>query len=135
MKVKPDYAIGELSDLQKRQSLSFTINVKDVVLSGFLVVTEQGIRAYKNSCPHWGVELNWKPDEFFNVDFTHLLCSVHGALFKPDDGECIFGPCVRQHLEPIPVTVIDGTLYFSGKLSGPVGGNPDEIIKSSHIQK
>lgn len=69
MKVKPDYAICELADLQKLQSLSFTLNVKDEVVAGFLVVTEQGFRAYKNSCPHWGVELNWKPDEILQCGF------------------------------------------------------------------
>ncbi|MDO8845777.1 Rieske (2Fe-2S) protein [Methylicorpusculum sp.] len=115
MKSKSDHPICELTELQGRPSLSFTLNVKDDVIAGFLVVTAQGFRAYKNSCPHWGVELNWKPDEFFNVDLTHLMCSVHGALFKPDDGECIVGPCVRQRLVPIPITVMDGIVYYSGK--------------------
>lgn len=62
-------------------------------LTGFLFLDGNTPRAYVNKCPHMGVELNWMPGRFMDIDNLFLQCSTHGALFKPDDGECIAGPC------------------------------------------
>lgn len=62
--------------------------------------------AYINRCPHIGVQLNWLPDQFMSLDKLYLQCSMHGALFRIEDGLCIQGPCTGRSLEPLP-TVID----------------------------
>ena len=51
------------------------------------------VRAYLNSCPHAGVRLDWRPDDFRDYTGEFLLCSLHGALFEPSTGHCFAGPC------------------------------------------
>jgi nitrite reductase/ring-hydroxylating ferredoxin subunit len=36
-------------------------------------------------------------------DGYHLMCHSHGALYRPNDGLCILGPCYGQRLCAIPV--------------------------------
>ena len=67
--------------------------------------------AYLNSCPHTGVTLNWGNDQFFDLSGTYLQCAMHGALFEPSTGYCVWGPCHRQYLLKVPVTVEDGEVY------------------------
>lgn len=51
------------------------------------------VRAYLNSCPHAGVRLDWRPDDFHDYSGEYLLCAMHGALFEPSTGFCVAGPC------------------------------------------
>jgi len=57
--------------------------------------------AYVDQCPHFGVCLNWQPDQYFDRDHQYLQCSTHGALFKIDSGLCIYGPCHGDSLKPV----------------------------------
>lgn len=56
------------------------------------------VHAYLNSCPHAGVRLDWKPDDFRDYTGEFLLCSMHGALFEPATGHCVAGPCRGSRL-------------------------------------
>ena len=51
------------------------------------------VHAYLNSCPHAGVRLDWRPDDFRDYTGAYLLCAMHGALFEPATGHCFAGPC------------------------------------------
>ncbi len=71
------------------------------------------VRAYLNSCPHAGVRLDWRPDDFLDHSGDYLLCAMHGALFEPSSGVCVAGPCRGSRLvelgrcaETEPVLVI-----------------------------
>lgn len=66
--------------------------------------------AYLNHCPHAGWPLNFLPDGFFNADKTLLQCSNHMAMFRPETGECISGPCGGSYLTPIPLTLMETTI-------------------------
>ena len=74
----------------------------------FLVRHGEAVRAYRNVCPHAGNFLNWKADAFLTRDQSLIMCSAHGALFNPADGQCVAGPCVGRSLEPVPVMVEAG---------------------------
>lgn len=63
------------------------------VLPIILVRRDGTVRAYLNSCPHAGVRLDWRPDDFFDYTGQYLLCAMHGALFEPTTGYCLAGPC------------------------------------------
>lgn len=67
---------------------------------------------YRNSCPHYGAPLDWKPDSFLSYDKDLILCSMHDALFTIDDGVCVAGPCPGQSLTPINIEVRDGNLFI-----------------------
>lgn len=79
----------------------------------FLVTVGGEVRAYLNSCPHLGIRLDWMPDRFLDRDGVHIMCATHGALFRPDDGYCIAGPCQDYALEPIAIRIADGAIYLA----------------------
>jgi len=79
----------------------------------FVIRSGGDLRAYVNSCPHIGTPLDWLPDRFFDSSGDHLLCGTHGALFRPQDGLCVRGPCVGQRLAPAPISVEDGAVVLS----------------------
>ncbi len=75
------------------------------------VVRKEGIlAAYRNRCPHTGAPLEWLPDQFLDLDNSFIQCAIHGALFRPEDGYCLRGPCVGQSLEPLVLEVVDGRI-------------------------
>jgi len=81
--------------------------------AAFFVVRRGGsVFGYRNSCPHYGAPLDWKPDAFLSFERDSILCSMHGALFNIDDGACITGPCPGQSLEKVDVSVTDGRIFI-----------------------
>jgi len=70
------------------------------------------VRAYLNRCPHRGTPLDWVEDHFMDADARHLVCATHGAIFRPQDGHCLAGPCAGDRLAPVEVAVRDGDLYL-----------------------
>lgn len=70
-----------------------------------LVRKGEQLAGFLNSCPHAGVRLDWRPNDFFDLSGTYLQCSTHGALFEPISGRCIAGPCVGARLVPLKLSV------------------------------
>ncbi len=68
-----------------------------------LLVVRRGdeLHAYRNRCPHTGAPLEWRPHDFLDREGRHILCSLHGALFRIEDGLCLAGPCRGQSLERV----------------------------------
>lgn len=81
---------------------------------GEIVVARKdgGVFAYRNQCPHLGIELNFQPDVFMDLDGEYLQCANHGALFRVEDGYCILGPCSGQSLSASPIQVRDGEVWL-----------------------
>ena len=79
-----------------------------------LMVLRQGERVfiYNNTCPHIGAPLDFEPGQFLNLQRDFIQCAMHGALFRIDDGHCVFGPCVGQALTPIACEVRDGGVWL-----------------------
>lgn len=77
------------------------------------VIRHQGcVHAYINQCAHVAVELDWMPGEFFDRERIYLICSTHGALYQPDTGYCVSGPCSGRSLVRIEVVERDGGIYL-----------------------
>jgi nitrite reductase/ring-hydroxylating ferredoxin subunit len=68
--------------------------------------------AYRNRCPHTGVNLNWLPDQFLDLNGEYIQCAMHGALFRIDDGYCVYGPCAGASLEKLPLQCEQGKVYL-----------------------
>lgn len=90
----------------------FTVRMNGREMDLFVVRFAGEVRAYRNSCPHTGISLNWIPDQFLDAECRLIQCSMHGALFQPLTGECIRGPCRGEFLEPVPVLVEDGMILL-----------------------
>ena len=107
-----------------RQRLCRLTDIPDGEARGFTVETAAGkrdilvhrdgdiVRGSVNSCPHVGSPLDWAPDRFISLDGFHLLCGTHGALFRPDDGYCVSGPCAGDSLERVTVRLIEDEVLF-----------------------
>jgi nitrite reductase/ring-hydroxylating ferredoxin subunit len=68
--------------------------------------------AYINSCPHAFTELDWQPGVFFDAAGLHLVCATHGAVFAPETGYCVGGPCRGAALVKLPVREQNGELWL-----------------------
>jgi len=74
----------------------------------FVVRKGDVLAAYLNRCPHTGAPLEWLPDQFFDLDNSFIQCAIHGALFRPEDGYCVRGPCAGQSLRALELKVEGG---------------------------
>ncbi|MBG9387899.1 Rieske (2Fe-2S) protein [Caenimonas aquaedulcis] len=88
----------------------------DVVFGGqtcraFAIRFEGAVHAYLNRCTHVSMELDWQPNRFFDDTGRWLLCSTHGAAYRPDTGDCAGGPC-RGGLVKIALTERDGVVHW-----------------------
>jgi nitrite reductase/ring-hydroxylating ferredoxin subunit len=58
---------------------------------------------YLNRCAHVPAEMDWNPGEFLDESRRYILCSMHGAHYRPEDGVCVGGPCPGRRLDPLDV--------------------------------
>ena len=89
-------------------SAKFRLQCLERTIDGFVVNVAGAFFAYANRCAHAGTPLDLWPNDFFTHDGRFLICATHGALYRPETGECVGGPCEGQFLTPLPVTVGDG---------------------------
>ena len=68
--------------------------------------------AYLNRCAHVPAEMDWQPGKFFDADRRFIICSIHGALYDPPNGQCVIGPCMGARLATIPLQEKDGKVYW-----------------------
>jgi nitrite reductase/ring-hydroxylating ferredoxin subunit len=71
------------------------------------------VYAYVNSCPHRGTELDWQEGQVFDETGLYLMCATHGALFEPDSGLCVGGPCCGARLRSLAVKVVGNDVMLS----------------------
>ncbi len=87
----------------------------------FLVRSGDRVRAYHNCCPHTGAPLEWRPHQFLDFEGRFIQCALHGALFTPEDGRCVRGPCAGDALTAEPVHVLDGWVVWETGQPDPDG--------------
>lgn len=97
-----------LSDIVENTAKGFDVGARRYIV----VRREHGISVFRNQCPHLGIPLEWQPDQFMDPDGELLQCATHGALFLPDTGECISGPCVGEFLVSVPFLCVDGIVHL-----------------------
>ena len=80
----------------------------------FVVRRGPRVFGYLNVCPHFSLRLNYRANQF-TTQGGEILCSMHFALFRMEDGVCIEGACPGRSLDPVPVEVTPaGTLRIAG---------------------
>lgn len=103
--------LAALEALPARRALPCLVDGRPVLLYR----QGTGVRAVVNRCPHVGTPLDLSPGNVFTLDGRHLICATHGALFEPDSGLCVSGPCKGRALEIIPLLVRDGQVWPAGR--------------------
>lgn len=84
---------------------------------GEVVLLRQGrqVLAYRNRCPHLGIELNFMPDAFLDMEKRYIQCANHSALFQMEDGLCVWGPCQGEALTAVAVQVVDDGVWLESR--------------------
>jgi nitrite reductase/ring-hydroxylating ferredoxin subunit len=60
---------------------------------------------------HVPMEMDYQPNRFFDSTSQWLMCATHGAIYRPQTGECRGGPC-RGGLIKITVTEQEGLIHW-----------------------
>lgn len=94
----------------------FEVNHQGMMVPAFAVRFDGLVRAYLNQCAHVPVELDFRQGEFFDDSGLYLVCSTHGALYAPESGACMGGPCNGKGLTPLKVVEIDGQVYVKEEI-------------------
>jgi nitrite reductase/ring-hydroxylating ferredoxin subunit len=97
----PQLTLCQLNDIPDSGSKEFDIDGQSL----FAVRKDGEVFVYINSCPHTGLPLNWRPDQFMDYDKNYIQCAIHAAIFDPKTGLCVAGPCQGDHLDNIPCKV------------------------------
>jgi nitrite reductase/ring-hydroxylating ferredoxin subunit len=105
-----------LADLDDPGARGFTCGSGDWPLRGFVVRRGEIVRAYVNHCPHAGHALDLVPHRFLTQDGSLVLCSSHGALFEPEHGLCIAGPCSGARLRALPIRIAAGYVLLADEV-------------------
>jgi nitrite reductase/ring-hydroxylating ferredoxin subunit len=103
-------ALCRAEELAEGTGRGFRLGEGTEQVAVFVIRWRGALYAYRNSCPHVGTPLDWLPDRFFDRAGAFLLCGTHGALFRPEDGLCVRGPCTGKHLAAAPIRVDDGVV-------------------------
>ena len=76
-----------------------------------LVHSSQGLRAWRNSCPHVGIGLDYGDGRCLIAPDV-LVCSMHGARFDAASGLCTDGPCAGDCLQSVPIHITKNKVYL-----------------------
>jgi nitrite reductase/ring-hydroxylating ferredoxin subunit len=109
----PGARLCALAEIADPGSKGFMFREGDQLFMGFVVRRGETVVGYVDRCPHAGMPLAMLPDRFLTREGDLILCSSHGALFQPEDGVCVSGPCVGRSLWLWPV-VVDGEAIVAG---------------------
>src|SRR3954471_3920344 len=97
--------VARVADMAPGSVKKFWLICEKYRIDGFLINYRGGFHAYVNRCRHMTTPLDFVRYKFFTDDGRHLVCLTHGALYDPESGVCVDGPCKGQSLYPLPVRV------------------------------
>ncbi|MDP6603927.1 MAG: Rieske 2Fe-2S domain-containing protein [Rhodospirillales bacterium] len=98
-------ALCRLDDIEDGGSAALEAEIAGQCESLIAVRRGRRVFLYRNTCPHQELPLDFTPGQFLDAERTHILCSNHGALFRIEDGVCVWGPCLDARLRPIKTRV------------------------------
>ncbi|ROR98624.1 nitrite reductase/ring-hydroxylating ferredoxin subunit [Sinobacterium caligoides] len=104
-----NHALCHIDEIEHESAKGFELNG----INFFVVKRDNITRLYLNSCPHLGVPLEHEEDKFLDGDNFYIMCSSHGALFQPEDGLCIYGPCQGQRLSAVDFEIVDQQIMIN----------------------
>lgn len=112
--------VGRAEEMQPGSVKKFWLICQNYRVDGFLINYRGEFHAYINRCRHMTTPLDFVRYQFFTEDGRHLICLTHGAVYEPDSGLCVDGPCKGSSLYRLPVLVDQGEVVVgcpSGDLS------------------
>jgi len=104
----PEWPVCVESAVPDGGALEFEVGSGDWPLRGFLVRNAGTLRAFANICPHKRYPLNMVTHAFRVPGEALLRCAHHGALFDPESGLCVAGPCAGRSLLRLELRLTGG---------------------------
>lgn len=92
-------------------AVPFDVEYEGENCRAFAIRFEGRVHAYLNRCTHVALELDWQPNRIFDDTGQWLLCAAHGAVYAPDTGAGVAGPC-RGGLTKITLSEREGVVYW-----------------------
>lgn len=80
---------------------------------GLVINYEGSVYGYINLCPHAHIPLDAVSNNIFNADGSYLICRKHWALFEPQTGSCVSGPCPISPLSKLDVIIQNDIIYVA----------------------
>jgi len=90
----------------------FEVGYEGRTVPAFAIRFKGTVHAYLNRCAHVAMELDWRAGEFFDQSGLYLMCATHGAMYAPESGACLGGPCRGGALIPLVTEESDGKIYL-----------------------
>ncbi|MDB5696011.1 MAG: Rieske (2Fe-2S) protein [Sphingomonas bacterium] len=106
--------LGAVDAIADGKARNYVLQLRAGRFHGFVVRRGEQVHGYVDRCPHAGVPMAQVLDDYLTPSGDLIACSWHGALFQIEDGLCVGGPCIGQHLTPWPVTVSNGQIVTAG---------------------
>lgn len=76
--------------------------------------------AMQNRCRHWSEPLDTDSPSIYNAETGEIRCSIHGAHFSTENGECKKGPCLGAFLKMLEIiNQVDGTTTTRLEIRNP----------------
>ncbi len=104
----PGALLCALDEIPDPGAKGFVFRQGEAMFMGFVVRRNGAVRGFIDRCPHIGTPLAAMADHYLTREGDLIVCSTHGALFRPEDGACLAGPCEGRALWPWPVAVKGG---------------------------
>lgn len=99
-----------LAEIADPGAKGFLFREGEALFLGFVVRRGESVSGYIDRCPHAGFPLALTQNRYLTREGDLILCSTHGALFRPEDGLCVAGPCAGKALASWPVRVEAGAV-------------------------
>ena len=106
----PGVRLGPLDMIADGTARNFVIQMKAGRFHGFAVRRGERVFGYRDRCPHMGLPLAQQLDDYLTPGGELVRCTWHGALFDPESGRCVGGPCAGASLAAWPLRVEDGEI-------------------------
>jgi len=100
--------VAKIGELEPGSVKKFWLICDKYRIDGVLVNYEGRFHAYVNRCRHMTTPLDFVRNQFFTEDGRHVMCMTHGAVYEPESGLCVDGPCKGLSLHRLPVLVAEG---------------------------
>ncbi|MBI2190951.1 MAG: AAA family ATPase [Planctomycetes bacterium] len=104
--------VASVADLARGVAIKFFYSTPDGRTEGFVFQRDGCFYAFENVCAHMALSLDMNDSDFFTGDGKLLICKTHGAVYVPETGECVGGPCAGRWLKKLSIEVQDGTIYL-----------------------
>ena len=106
-----EFLVCSIDDIDDPGARGIDLPDADWPSAGFIVRKGDEVFAYRNTCPHAGNPLHWKPDGFLTKNRDLIMCSKHGAIFEISNGLCVAGPCPGKSLTALDVRVENSSVF------------------------